>query len=392
LTASPFLSLLYRTSKTLDCERTETLSMWNENHVDGEGEDEGSARDMLHHQRATGSTEFQTSSIQPLHAESERVVLISQSYDEDRDDEGNDLGEALLASPPSSQRRNRFRFSVPFSSRDDGPSRWLSRPLQVLQQMNPGMNRQASSGPPDDEPSWWLSRPIELLQQMNPGMNRQAARSMLRTVGDYLAFGTLLTMFVCFPMVLYRALSNRNLDLAAWNSAGVMVCGTLVLSSRQVYLHLTHWYMPEVQKYVVRIMCMPPIYSIQSWLSLRFHESRLYMDSIRDLYEAFVIASFVYYLIELLGGQEALIQILLQKREAGSTLGRHPFPLRLILQPWYVPYLTWTLECVPLLTALILSPFVLGNWALSSCCSASMACCSMCFSKRSPPSSSTSSS
>jgi Organic solute transporter Ostalpha len=315
--------------------------MWNENHVDGEGEeDEGAVRAATHLQRLVGTTEFPASSIQPLHAESERVVLIPHSYDEDRDDEGNDLGEALLAGPPPSQRRNRWQASARSNASPvGGPSAWLSRPLQMIQQMNPGLNRQASAASPDDEPSWWLSRPIELLQQMNPGMNRQAARRMLRTVGDYLAYGTLLTMFICFPMVLYRALSNRNLDLAAWNSAGVMVCGTLVLSSRQVYLHLTHWYMPEVQKYVVRILFMVPTYSIQSWLSLRFHESRLYMDSVRDLYEAFVIASFVYYLIELLGGQEALIQILLQKREAGSTLGRHPFPLRLILQPWYVPAL-----------------------------------------------------
>lgn len=266
--------------QTLDCERSESREMWNENHVDGEGEDEDSARVALHHQ---------------------------QRVDDRDDDVGIDLGEALLAGPPPSQRRNRWRSSA------------------------------RSDVSPDDDPSWWLSRPLQLLQQMNPGLNRQAARRMLRTVGDYLAYGTLLTMFICFPMVLYRALSNRNLDLAAWNSAGVMVCGTLILSLRQVYLHLTHWYMPEVQKYVVRILVMAPIYSIQSWLSLRFHESRLYMDSIRDLYEAFVIASFVYYLIELLGGQEALIQILLQKREAGSTLGHHPFPLRLILQPWYVP-------------------------------------------------------
>jgi len=63
-------------------------------------------------------------------------------------------------------------------------------------------------------------------------------------------------MLVVVPIVLYRALSNRQLDRAAYHSARVMVVGTIVLSVRLVYLHLTHWYMPDVQKYIVRILWM----------------------------------------------------------------------------------------------------------------------------------------
>lgn len=162
--------------------------------------------------------------------------------------------------------------------------------------------------------------------------NRRAVRQLMRRMGDYLAYSTLLTMLVVIPICLYRALRIRKVDLAAWNSAGVMALGTIVLSLRLVYLHLTHWYMPDVQKYIVRILWMVPIYSIQSWLSLRFHEMRIYIDTVRDLYEAYVIASFVYYLIELLGGQDSLVQILLQKTD--PNLGKHPWPLSLILQPW----------------------------------------------------------
>ena len=63
-------------------------------------------------------------------------------------------------------------------------------------------------------------------------------------------------MLVVVPIVLYRTLSNRELDRAAYRSAQVMVVGTIVLSVRLVYLHLTHWYMPDVQKYIVRILWM----------------------------------------------------------------------------------------------------------------------------------------
>jgi hypothetical protein len=165
-----------------------------------------------------------------------------------------------------------------------------------------------------------------------PQESLQAARQIVRRMGDYLAYVTLLGMLVLIPTVIYRALLDRHIDIAALDSAGIMVCGTLILSLRLVYLHLTHWYMPDVQKYVVRILWMVPIYAVQSWLSLRFHQLRIYIDSVRDLYEAYVIASFVYYLIELLGGQDALVNILEQKRH--TRLGHHAFPLSLILEPW----------------------------------------------------------
>jgi Organic solute transporter Ostalpha len=55
------------------------------------------------------------------------------------------------------------------------------------------------------------------------------------------------------------------------------------------------------------------------------------MSTIRDFYEAFVIASFVYYLMELLGGEEPLARLLSTKP---ASYGRHFFPLKLVLQPW----------------------------------------------------------
>lgn len=160
----------------------------------------------------------------------------------------------------------------------------------------------------------------------------------MRRIGTHVASATLMAMLLLVPAIIYRALSDRKLDIAAWHSALVMVVGTLILSARLIYLHFTHWYMPGVQKYVIRIILMVPIYAVQSWLSLRFHHARIYIDTIRDLYEAFVIASFVYYLIELLGGEEAMVRLLRQKARDDPTLAshisNHAFPLSLVLEPW----------------------------------------------------------
>eukprot|EP00934_Nitzschia_sp_Nitz4_P002341 Nitzschia sp. Nitz4//scaffold96_size78090//34370//35842//NITZ4_005493-RA/size78090-processed-gene-0.28-mRNA-1//1//CDS//3329560570//2341//frame0 len=175
-----------------------------------------------------------------------------------------------------------------------------------------------------------------------------SVRLVLRRIGNWLASLTLTIMIIVVPIVTYRALVERKLDVAAFDSAGVMVLGTVVLSVRLVYLHFTHWYMPNVQKYVVRILWMVPLYAIQSWLSLRFREARIYIDTIRDLYEAFVIASFVYYLIELLGGQDALVRTLRNKAradpQAAQHLGDHGFILNRVLEPWEVG-MEFMLQC-----------------------------------------------
>ena len=163
-------------------------------------------------------------------------------------------------------------------------------------------------------------------------------RRLMRYIGGYIATITLLTMILVVPLVTYRALKENKVKIAAWHSAGVMVIGTLILSARLIYLHLSHWYMPGVQKYVVRIILMVPIYAIQSWLSLRFIHARIYIDAIREFYEAFVIASFVYYIIELMGGEDALVSLLRQKvrddPELAHHIRNHQWPLNYVLLPW----------------------------------------------------------
>jgi hypothetical protein len=175
----------------------------------------------------------------------------------------------------------------------------------------------------------------------SPTTYRKQIREFIRRFGNYIAYVTVIVMLILLPIVLYRALADKKVDTAAFNSAWIMVIGTIILSVRLVYLHLTHWYMPEVQKYVVRILWMVPLYAMQSYLSLRYHKSRIYIDSVRDFYEAYVIASFVYYLMALLGGQDALTELL---RHKDPQLGQHSFPLSLILEPWELGE-EFTLQC-----------------------------------------------
>ena len=63
-------------------------------------------------------------------------------------------------------------------------------------------------------------------------------------------------------------------------------------------------------------------------MSYRAYE---YIGIFRELYEAFVLSSFVYYIIELLGGEDELVSKLRRKE---AKYGKHAFPFRLLIGEW----------------------------------------------------------
>ena len=52
-----------------------------------------------------------------------------------------------------------------------------------------------------------------------------------------------------------------------------------------------------LQPFVVRIMWMVPIYAVDSWLALRFMGAAIYLDTVRECYEAYVLYNFFSYLL-----------------------------------------------------------------------------------------------
>lgn len=137
---------------------------------------------------------------------------------------------------------------------------------------------------------------------------------------------------------------------------------TLVISLRQILQHLSHWYMPSVQKYVVRIIWMIPLYSVESWLSLRFRRTAVAIEILRECYEAYALYSFLYFLIALLGDEQHLISLLKRKpREQGS----HFWPISLCLSPWE-PGVNYLFHCKYGVLQYVFSKYTLAGVAILS--------------------------
>jgi hypothetical protein len=61
------------------------------------------------------------------------------------------------------------------------------------------------------------------------------------------------------------------------------------------------------QRHYIRILWMVPIYSIESWLALRFNEQKLYLETMREAYEAYVVYSFFKLMREFFGPKDVSI-------------------------------------------------------------------------------------
>ena len=128
---------------------------------------------------------------------------------------------------------------------------------------------------------------------------------------------------------------GRKKHYIAWFSAGGFVLMTMPISLRVIVSHLTHWNIPQVQKFVVRIVWMVPLYSVESWLSLRFRSVALQIQTLRWCYESYVIYSFLYFLISALGDEHRLIGLL---KEKPAERGHHMWPVKLCIYPWSMGY------------------------------------------------------
>lgn len=127
------------------------------------------------------------------------------------------------------------------------------------------------------------------------------------------------------------ALHSTDPHLIAWFSAGAFVLLGFPISMGGIISHLSNYNQPNVQCYIVRILWMVPIYSIESWLCLRFHRYAIYIETLRDFYESYVLYSFVQFLIQVMGGEEALILML---KDKSPTRGVHMWGMQWCIKPW----------------------------------------------------------
>ncbi|KAI5982405.1 DUF300-domain-containing protein [Pisolithus albus] len=119
--------------------------------------------------------------------------------------------------------------------------------------------------------------------------------------------------------------AGSGLPLPVLLIAGASTLVAVVVSGLSIWLQLRNYRKPPLQRMVVRIMLMVPLYGVASLISLFSLEAAFFIDAIRDIYEAFVIYCFFVLLVDYLGGERSLLIML---------HGRPPIPAVFPVSLW----------------------------------------------------------
>ncbi|CAE8707516.1 unnamed protein product, partial [Polarella glacialis] len=114
--------------------------------------------------------------------------------------------------------------------------------------------------------------------------------------------------------------------VAAWIGFTVVSIST----ARNAYLHLLNFTRPDLQSHVLRIIVVGPIYAFSAALCLSLPDfACFFIRSVRDIWEAVVIYSFLTLVIEYMGGEHLCLHSISQTEEDVP----HLFPCNLCFSP-----------------------------------------------------------
>ncbi|KAK9754869.1 Organic solute transporter Ostalpha [Popillia japonica] len=132
-----------------------------------------------------------------------------------------------------------------------------------------------------------------------------------------------LAALVFVPLFLVKSFENgfnsKDQEIVI---AGVFVLVAIPISLWEIILHVIHYTQPKLQKHIIRILWMVPIYAGNAWLGLTYPKNSIYVDCARECYEAYVIYNFMKFLLNYLNMEMDLEVSLELKPQV-----KHIFPL-----------------------------------------------------------------
>ena len=153
-------------------------------------------------------------------------------------------------------------------------------------------------------------------------------------------------------------------DFVKYQLAGTFTLIACLISMYHMTQHQKHFVKPNVQRRIMAILWMVPVYSLTSWLSLVFGPSgEVFFNAIRDIYEAYVVYTFFGLLIAVLEEGKGLSHLIErvtlhvedEQRSVvqAQRLGK-PIPIEHIKPPfpccydYHIPIriaITWLYQC-----------------------------------------------
>ena len=94
---------------------------------------------------------------------------------------------------------------------------------------------------------------------------------------------------------------SQQKDFTIINIAGTFTLLSCLVTMFHMTAHLRQMNQPLIQRKILAILWMSPIYAVTSFLSLILPSGEPYLSIVKDFYEAYVIYQFLSFLIAVLG-------------------------------------------------------------------------------------------
>ncbi|XP_067663082.1 transmembrane protein 184C-like [Haliotis asinina] len=140
----------------------------------------------------------------------------------------------------------------------------------------------------------------------------------------------IMLLTVALPLCIWELnRTKKEVHVQAWFVGGLFVMMSLPISLWGIVQHLVYYTQPQLQRNIIRILWMVPIYALNAWFALRFPSAAIYLDTVRECYEAYVIYNFMRYLMNYLHQEHPHLDIELENKDQV----KHMIPFCL-LPPW----------------------------------------------------------
>jgi len=140
---------------------------------------------------------------------------------------------------------------------------------------------------------------------------------------------------VAVPLSLQEILAKKSYS-ASIATAAIFMAIALGISFMEIWNHICTFNKPNLQRYIVRIILMVPIYSVDSWLALVLYDEEVstLIHAMRETYEAYVIYNFVAFILAWLEQEAGFNFTNLPDWLATKPQVGHIWPMNHFLSPW----------------------------------------------------------
>jgi hypothetical protein len=117
-------------------------------------------------------------------------------------------------------------------------------------------------------------------------------------------------------------------------TACAAAAAAILISASEIFQHMANYTRPALQKQIVRVLLMVPVYALCSFFSLAFPVAGPYLDVARELYEALTIYAFTWFVLAYLELDANLSFASFGELLASKPPLPHMWPLTRLLPPW----------------------------------------------------------